>query len=67
MTSFAIGGHVGMIFGWLIPSLFVMTIAAALLGPYEHVHVKLVDASGAELYTPPDVMKKFIRVLEHIA
>ena len=30
MTSFAIGGHVGMIFGWLIPSLFVMTIAASL-------------------------------------
>ncbi|KAH9948734.1 amino acid transporter [Amylocystis lapponica] len=24
------GGHVGMIFGWLIPSLFVMTIAASM-------------------------------------
>ena len=24
------GGHVGMVFGWLIPSLFVMTIAASL-------------------------------------
>ena len=22
------GGHVGMVFGWLIPSLFVMPIAA---------------------------------------
>jgi len=24
------GGHVGMVFGWLIPSLFVMTIAASM-------------------------------------
>jgi len=24
------GGHVGMVFGWLIPSLFVMTIAACM-------------------------------------
>ncbi|KZT06558.1 amino acid transporter [Laetiporus sulphureus 93-53] len=26
----ASGGHVGMVFGWLIPSLFVMTIAASM-------------------------------------
>ncbi|KAI0757945.1 hypothetical protein C8Q74DRAFT_1164200, partial [Fomes fomentarius] len=24
------GGHIGMVFGWLIPSLFVMSIAASL-------------------------------------
>jgi amino acid permease len=24
------GGHVGMVFGWLIPSLFVLTIAASM-------------------------------------
>jgi len=24
------GGHVGMVFGWLIPSLFVMTVAASM-------------------------------------
>ena len=24
------GGHVGMIFGWLIPSLFVLTVAASM-------------------------------------
>lgn len=24
------GGHVGMVFGWLIPCLFVMTIAASM-------------------------------------
>ncbi|OSX59611.1 hypothetical protein POSPLADRAFT_1059803 [Postia placenta MAD-698-R-SB12] len=26
----ASGGHVGMVFGWLIPSLFVMTVAASM-------------------------------------
>ncbi|KAH9919732.1 amino acid permease-domain-containing protein [Fomitopsis serialis] len=25
-----VGGHVGMVFGWLIPSLFVMTVAASM-------------------------------------
>lgn len=24
------GGHVGMVFGWLIPSLFVMNVAASM-------------------------------------
>ena len=24
------GGHVGMVFGWLIPSLFVLTVAASM-------------------------------------
>lgn len=24
------GGHVGMVWGWLIPSLFVMTVAASM-------------------------------------
>lgn len=28
--SFFTGGHVGMVFGWLIPSLFVMAIAASM-------------------------------------
>lgn len=24
------GGHVGLVFGWLIPSLFVMTVALSM-------------------------------------
>lgn len=28
--SLTLGGHVGMVFGWLIPCLFVMTVAASM-------------------------------------
>lgn len=30
MYTMNAGGHVGMIFGWLIPCLFVMTVAASM-------------------------------------
>ncbi|KAJ3540886.1 hypothetical protein NM688_g6163 [Phlebia brevispora] len=30
LVSDKIGGHVGMVFGWLIPCLFVMTVAASM-------------------------------------
>ncbi|KAI0737826.1 amino acid transporter [Daedaleopsis nitida] len=42
------GGHVGMVFGWLIPSLFVMTIAASLAEltsamPYVSISASCLD------------------------